>query len=186
MPSNNLTVYLNDELATRVAEAREKGDLDPKIVVKEALESALDGHDQPSDDSVDAISSLREQLETVRSHLDAANTIISEHATDLDRIAEQLRLSGSEPTSIESILASIEQLRNTPTFIGSGEATAPHSLLIVRVEYETQTVSNETALLALLDVINEQEGQLVSIASMSDGGFLVAIGWTQTEEKTDD
>lgn len=185
MPSNNLTVYLNDELATRVAEAREKGDLDPKIVVKEALESALDGHDQLGD-SVDTISDLREQLETVRSHLDAANTIISAHATDLDRIAERLRLSGSEPTSIESILTTIEELRNTPMFVGSGDATAPHSLLIVRVEYETQTVSNETALLALLDVINEQEGQLVSIASMSDGGFLVAIGWTQTEEKTDD
>src|SRR3954452_16133134 len=47
MPNESITTYLPKDLAERVAEARSAGTLDPKEVIKNALQAALDPSSSP-------------------------------------------------------------------------------------------------------------------------------------------
>lgn len=180
--SNNLTTYLPDDLAQRVADAKDAGTLDIKTVVKDALERALDPT-QP-DSQGDEVSQDAEQLATVRAHLEAANNLLSEHSDDLQQISSALGLDGNDETSLDTILAMIKQMREHPLRTASVEEHAAdgHSSTQGATAYELRWAADETELQNNVDLINQYNGWLQSVAVDKDSRFLMLIAWPQNDD----
>lgn len=188
--NQNLTIYLDEELADRVAAAKEAGTLDPKTVVKDALRRALAGPDSHDlrDPSFERTGD--QSTSDLQAHFDASlSEARSLHEMDLYGIGRALGMdaSGNEPPSVHTIVQVITDLKEHPLQVMSGDGQpldeSDYATIQMRpTAYELKWAQSESEVLNLVDVINEHEGTLVSVAIDKDGRYLVLIAWPQVEE----
>jgi hypothetical protein len=169
--NQNLTVYLDEDLANEVAEAKAAGKLDPKTVVKTALRAHLDGDIQEGSTEV---AQLRMRLESER-----ARVAFVQHEIG---VALGLDSSDSTAPSLETILGVIHDLRTHP--LRQAAAVDPESSDANPAQgtvYELRYAESWQEALNLVDVINEHHGRMESAATDRDGKFVLLIAWPQEQ-----
>lgn len=178
--SPSVSVYLGDELATRVAEAKEAGLFEPKDVCKQALEKALDPAEtpadgEPSDEAARVEGFLRQiaQLEEVIGDFQRAWTDILQ-GLDLNPA-----LTGQE--AIDAVLEAIKGLKTDPWGSVAAEAVEGTALTIASqrpdAEFTTSWSDDQEQLTNRLDLVREQGGWPVSVAVDSKDRILLLAAW---------
>lgn len=189
--SNNISIYVNDELAQRLTDAKAEGRFDPKQVAKDALIAALDGPAPAGDSAEQETPRFARELaqalglegDTSWSHLlTEVKTMIENdlevdalHKTQWREVIDALGLEGEENTTLEYVVGAIKELRQNPLVqVASGDGSQ-HTL------YDVVWAESPIELQARIDSINAQGGWLQSIAPDKDDRYLLLIAWPQPE-----
>jgi hypothetical protein len=172
--NNNVNVYLDNDLAERVQQAKDAGTLDVKEVVKDALRMHLEGGapDHQGDDASGGATN-DEMLASLGRLRDEA---YADHQRDLHTISVALGLDSDtrEAPSLETILDVIRELKDHPLRVV--DASAAPIIATAGFDYELKWADSSDEVLNLVDVINEHNGKLRSVAK-DEGKFLVLIAW---------
>lgn len=169
--NQQLTTYLPRDLAERIDVAKREGKIDPKEIVKEALERALNPV-------------------IVASESELADGLYTPSMRQLDQLSEHLQReeilplwAGQDGTPAEIAISLIDTLRS---LVMDGPATINEpddepSLPEVRVEtdttFELHWAENSIAFQAKLDAITQAGGWPVSIAADSKDRIALLIAW---------
>lgn len=170
MPNNqNISIYLPQELADRVAEAKASGQFDPKIVCKDALEAALRGDEQL-------------QPRETGDAPEPGSTERAEALTAQRTLGGMLMVSddGDAPIWV-AIVDGVRELIETHEVDRAhaqlvGEALEGTTMLM-QTAYELKYVPGALEATASIEAIQEAGGWIQSAASAVDGQILLLIAW---------
>lgn len=191
MASNqNVSVYLDQELADEVEAAVKAGKLDKKEVVKAALRAHLHPEEGAPDSQGDATADTT-QLDALREQLSQLSNVIDQAAEGKSKLTVALGITDSDP-DWDELAARAEFLVGVAR--ASEEVAHPLQGISVSNEggiqslsrtpdletvYELSWASDFDSANAKVEVIKENGGWVQSVAPDADGNFLFLIAWPQ-------
>lgn len=173
-----LSVYLGQELADQVAQAKADGKFDPKDLCKQVLQDAVEGK-LPGAGVTDSGAELQQAQAQVADYLgiltrsqEAWNLVAARLNVDLALPADEFTTTVLSRIDEMRVAAAMGERAQHPAQVLDG-AALPGS----RADYVVHWLSTEEELLAQIDNLISQGGSVVSSAPAVDGRFFLLAAW---------
>jgi hypothetical protein len=199
--SQNLSVYLSQEMADEVAEAKEAGLIDPKEVVKAALLVAL--HPEQVQDTVSTqgedhehvvlLSGLVTQAAAAKDQLSEILTLDSPDGVEWAEVTAKVKLLMAEYRRLRALELEASQTDepqpdvNTSNFISAraqdeyvNEPVTGRGHSGVPIVYELTFANTVDEFNGRLEVIQANNGWIQSHSENPDGSFSLLVAWPQS------